>query len=143
LLEKAENFLYLKFMDLEKIKKRIEERYDERHARLESLRVELLNTIKGHLTDFLCEFPSVSKIVIFGSLIRAGYFTELSDVDIAVKDLPNPEYWQALLWWEKRLGFEDIDLVRVEDASSVVLKYINNGEVVYEKEIREPKSSEI
>lgn len=135
--------MYFSFVDLEKIEKRIETRYDDRQARLESCRLKLLNKIKVGLTDFVGTFPSVSKIVIFGSLLKAGYFTELLDVDIAVKDLPNAEYWQALLWWERVLEFEDIDLVRIEDANPRIVKYINKGEVVYEKEIREPKNSEI
>ncbi len=130
-------------MDLEKVKERAEKRYDERHARLEHLRMKLLGKIKNGVTDFLSVFPPVRKIVVFGSLMRAGYFTELSDVDIAIKDLPNSQYWQALLWWERCLEFEDIDLVRIEDANPVILKYISKGEVVYEKKIRELKSSEI
>ncbi|MFQ5822896.1 MAG: nucleotidyltransferase family protein [bacterium] len=130
-------------MDLKKIKKRIEERYDKRHAKLESRRVKLLNKIKAGLTEILCEFPSVSKIAVYGSLVRAGYFTELSDVDIAVKDLPNSEYWKALLWLERCLEFENIDLVRIEDAKPIILKYIDKGDVIYEKEIRELKNSEI
>lgn len=122
-------------MEIEKIKKRIEKRYNERQARLEDQREELLDKIKVGVTDFLYEFPSVSKIVVFGSLVRPGYFTELSDIDIAVKDLPNSEYWHAILWFERCLEFEDIDLVRIEDAKPSIFKYIVQGQVVYEKAI--------
>jgi predicted nucleotidyltransferase len=128
-------------MDLEKIKKRLEKRYDERYARLENRRLELLDRIITQLPDFLSKFPSVTKVVIFGSLIRPGYFTELSDVDIAIKDLPNPMYWQAFSWFENCLKFENIDLVRFEDAKPSIMKYIENGGVIYEQEIREFEGS--
>lgn len=120
-------------MNLEKMKRRLEQRDNERTTKLENQRLTLLNKINVGWAEFLCEFPSVNKIVVFGSLMRAGYFTELSDIDIAVKNLPNAKYWSALLWWEKRLGYEDIDLVRIEDANPHIQKYINKGEVVYEK----------
>ncbi|MFQ5751019.1 MAG: nucleotidyltransferase family protein [bacterium] len=122
-------------MDLEKVKKTLARRYDQRMEKLENQRLTFLHQIKTNLSKFLCEFPSVSKMVVFGSLVRAGYFTELSDVDIAIKGLPNKNYWQALLWLERCLGFEDIDLVRIEDANPRILKYINHGKIVYEKEI--------
>ncbi len=85
------------------------------------------------MTDFTNEFPDVTKLVVFGSLVRPGYFTKISDVDIAVTNLPNLRYWDALLWLEKCLEFEDIDLVRTEDARPGILKFIELGVVLYEK----------
>ncbi|MFQ5707726.1 MAG: nucleotidyltransferase family protein [bacterium] len=83
--------------------------------------------------EFATEFSAVTEIIVFGSLVRPGYFTELSDVDIAVRDLPNAQYWKAILWWEKHLEFEDIDLVRIEDASARIRKYITKGKTVHEE----------
>lgn len=129
-------------MELEKLKKSLEERYQERYDAREKRRMVLLHKIEAGLSVFLSEFSNVSKVIIFGSLTRPGYFTELSDMDIALKDLPNSEYWRAFGWFQDFLEFENIDLVRVEDAESALLKYINKGIVLYEKN-RESKSSKV
>jgi predicted nucleotidyltransferase len=122
-------------MDLAKVRKRLEARHTERWSRLERQRRTFLLKIQAALPDFLSDFPEVSKVVVFGSLLRKGYFTELSDVDIAVKDLPNAKYWQAAVWWDHRLESEDIDLVQIEEVNSRILKYIDQGKVVYEKKV--------
>lgn len=88
-------------MDFEKIKHRLEKRYYQRQEKLENKRQSFLSTLSKSLPDFLQNFPSVGKVVIFGSLLRPGFFMELSDVDIAVQDLPNAEYWDAFAWFEK------------------------------------------
>jgi len=130
-------------MDLSKVKKTLEKRYDKRQEELESRRLALLQKIKNGINDFFYKFPSVSKIVVFGSLTRTGYFTEFSDVDVAVQDLPNTAYWQAIAWFEKCLETEKIDLVRIEDANPRILKHIKRGEIIYEKEIRDSENIKI
>lgn len=120
-------------MNVEKIRQRIERRYDERFKKLEDRRNTLLQKLRDGLSDFTTEFPQVTKLVVFGSLVRPGYFTEISDVDIAVTNLPNARYWDALSWLENCLEFEDIDLVRIEEARPGILKFIELGVVLYEK----------
>lgn len=120
-------------MNVEKIRQRIERRYDERFKKFENRRQALLQKLRDSLPDFTNEFPDVTKLVVFGSLVRSGYFTEISDVDLAATNLPNVRYWDALLWLEKCLEFEDIDLVRIEDARPGILKFIEMGVVLYEK----------
>lgn len=128
-------------MDFEKIRQRLEKRYYQRQEKLENRRQAFLSALSNNLPDFVEKFPSVSKVVIFGSLLRSGFFTELSDVDIAVKDLPNVEYWNAFSWFERCLQFEKIDLVRIEEAKPQIGKYIEKGKVIYEKRIRESETS--
>ena len=114
-------------MNLEKIRERIVRKKEERFASLERKRNALLQKLRDGLPDFRKEFPEVAKVVVFGSLVHPGYFTEISDAN-----LPNLRYWETLLWLEKRLAFEDIDLVRIEDARPAILKFIEMGVVLYE-----------
>ena len=120
-------------MNVEKIRQRIERRYDERLTALENRRTTLLQKLRDGLPDFTNEFPDVTKLIVFGSLVHPGYFTEISDVDIAVTNLPNLRYWDALLWLEKCLEFENIDLVRIEEARPGILKFIALGLVLHEE----------
>lgn len=119
-------------MNVEKIRERWQRRYDERLTLLENRRTALLQKLRESVPEFLSEFPEVTKLIVFGSLVRPGYFSAISDVDIAVKNLPNARYWEAMLWLERRLAFEDIDLVRIEDARPTILKFIEMGVVLYE-----------
>ncbi len=119
-------------MNVEKIKARWQRRNDARLTSLENRRTALLQKLRESVPEFLSEFPEVTKLIVFGSLVRPGYFSVISDVDIALKNLPNARYWEALLWLEKRLAFEDIDLVRIEDARPGILKFIERGVVLYE-----------
>ncbi|NIV96979.1 hypothetical protein GWN42_30375 [candidate division KSB1 bacterium] len=95
----------------------------------------MLSTLRKNVKDFVGEFPAVTKIVIFGSLVRPGYFREYSDIDVVVWNLPNSEYWRAISWFEDCLDTENIDLVRIEDAHPRMIKYIEMGEIIYEKEV--------
>lgn len=121
-------------IDIDKAKQRLQRRSEERYQRRESLRTHLLHRVVTLVPQYLETFPEVSKIILFGSIVRPGYFNEISDVDIALESLPNASYWQALIWWCNQLEFEHVDLVQVEMARPSVLKYIEKGTVIYEKD---------
>lgn len=120
-------------MDLQVVRDRIQKKEEERRQKSESMRTRILEAIETGSSEFVSQFPEVTELVIFGSLMRPGYFIPISDVDIAVKGLPNTRYWEALIWWSKRLEFDNIDLVRVEDARPAILKYIRMGKKIYGK----------
>ena len=127
------DFCSLHIMELEVVKKRLEERHEARYKELEFKRLSLLSKLRSQVNDFLSEFPAVTRLVVFGSLTRQGYFTKLSDVDIAVSGLPNALYWDAMGWLENCLKLENIDLVRLEDANPRIIKHIDRGETLYDK----------
>lgn len=122
-------------MDLEVVKKRLEERHEARYKELEFMRLALLNRLKSQVNEFVREFSPVTRLVVFGSLTRQGYFTKLSDVDIAVSGLPNAQYWDAMGWFENCLQLENIDLMRLEDANPRIIKHIDRGETLYDKKL--------
>lgn len=57
-----------------------------------------------------------SHVFLFGSLAD-GTFSEASDVDLAVADLPRARYFEALAELMRLFGVR-VDLVRIEDAPS-------------------------
>ncbi|MCG8606643.1 hypothetical protein MJD09_16870 [bacterium] len=111
-------------MELEVIKTRLQERHHVRRQQLEATRISLLHKLRSQVWEIRHEFPSVTRVVVFGFLVRPGYYNEQSDVDIAITNLPNARYWQARKWFEERLETEKIDLVRLEDANPRILKHI-------------------
>lgn len=121
-------------MDLQAVKARLERRHARRIQHLESQRTRLLETLRNSAPRFVRRFPDVTKIVVFGSVVRPGYFREQSDVDLCVAGLPNAEYWQARLWLERCLGTERIDLVRLEDAREGMRPFVERGIVIYDKD---------
>lgn len=56
----------------------------DRRARREDLRLK----VRRQLRSALHKFAPATKVVVFGSLAKAGRFTELSDVDIALEAEP-------------------------------------------------------
>ncbi len=120
-------------MDILKTKKYLTQRYQRRKEALEKQRITLLNKLETKINHFVQEFPTVERVIIFGSLIKPGYFNEFSDVDIAVENLPNSKYWQAFGWFENLLDMENIDLVRIEEARPSILKYIKQGKIIYDR----------
>ena len=120
-------------MNLTEVKRRIDKRNDDQLSKLENQRVALFEKLRDHLPEFLEKFPAVTKVIIIGSLTRPGYFTQLSDVDIVLQDLPNSKYSEAFGWFENCLKFENIDLIRIEDAIPNIMKWIEKGAVLYEK----------
>ena len=61
-------------MNVEKIRQRIERRYDERLTALENRRTTLLQKLRDGLPDFTNEFPDVTKLIVFGSFGSSRLF---------------------------------------------------------------------
>ena len=78
-------------------------------------------------------FPSIHRIVVIGSLANPIFFSLRSDVDIVIAGLENKHFFEAYLLLEDLLDLEDIDLIREEEASPLLIQKIEEGMVVYEK----------
>jgi len=59
---------------------------------------------------------SVRRVVLFGSLAHAAWFTPDSDVDVAVEGLEGDAYWQAWRLLEGIIAVRPVDLVELETA---------------------------
>jgi predicted nucleotidyltransferase len=76
-----------------------------------------------------------SRIVQWGSILRPDRFTEVSDIDIAVEGINDPETWSRM---EREvesivtfpLDLVPLDRIRTEFRSQI----LESGEVVYERE---------
>ena len=74
---------------------------EERAASAERLRLEVRQALRAALTDLL---PGRS-VTVFGSLTQTGRFTEYSDVDLALRELPaDLSLYQLIALLSERLG---------------------------------------
>jgi predicted nucleotidyltransferase len=56
----------------------------------------------------------VRRVLLFGSLAHAAWFTADSDVDLAVEGLAGADYWKAWRAVEEVLAGQSVDLIEVE-----------------------------
>src|SRR5437588_6062842 len=83
----------------------------ERRARRESLREET----RRHLRIALRELLPAAKIIVFGSLVKPGRFSETSDVDIALEREPEGmSIYQLIAQLSERLG-RRVDVVLLSE----------------------------
>ncbi len=80
-------------------------------ARADELRARLPGLVALLRLQF-----AATRVVLFGSLAR-GEFAERSDVDLAVAGIASSHYWRALDVVCHTLGTEQVDLVRLEEAT--------------------------
>lgn len=73
---------------------------------------------------------AIVKAIIFGSLADERY-SQTSDVDIFVQDLPNENYWKFRRELEEALDIP-VDLYTDRDDSRFVDKILSRGETIYE-----------
>ena len=64
------------------------------------------------------------RVVLFGSLAHAAWFTPDSDVDVAVEGLEGNAYWQAWRLLEEMIGVRPVDLVELETAGESLQRAI-------------------
>lgn len=120
-------------INIEKVKQRLAIRHRDYRARLTSRREFMLNRIQSCIPELIKEFPDISRVILFGSLISDDKFNELSDIDLAVEGLAKVDYFKLHLWLEKRLNYEDIDIIRLEEIKPTYRATIDKGLVLFEK----------
>jgi len=79
-------------------------------------------------------FPSIRRIVVIGSLAEPIFFSMNSDVDIVIAGLKNENYFDAYLLIEELMGGEELDLIREEEASTLLMRKIKEGIVLYDRQ---------
>ena len=74
----------------------------------------------------LKEKYGATKVVLFGSLLNHQKMTPYSDIDLAVWNFPEKDYFKALADLDYGHSFE-IDLVEIEKARPYLLEAIHQG----------------
>ncbi len=64
------------------------------------------------------------RVILFGSLAHAAWFTLDSDVDLVVEGMPGEAYWQAWRAVEEIIGDRPVDLIEFEMASESLKKAV-------------------
>jgi predicted nucleotidyltransferase len=85
--------------------------------------------------EILVKEFGAERVYLIGSLISEDYFTESSDVDIAVSGLNAEKYFKALsLIWEFFPKGIKLDLIPIEDADEYLKsRILTEGVILYDK----------
>jgi len=78
-------------------------------------REQLLNRVRQVAAELKARFK-VKRVILFGSLANADWFTLDSDVDLAVEGLTSDDYWQAWRLAEDIINTRQVDFVELETA---------------------------
>lgn len=77
--------------------------------------------------NFLKEKYGVTKVVLFGSLLNYEKMTPHSDIDLAVWDLPEKDYFKAVGFLLEIAADFSIDLVEIQKVRPYIVPAINQG----------------
>lgn len=77
--------------------------------------------------NFLKEKYGVTKVVLFGSLLNYEKMTPHSDIDLAVWDLPEKDYFKAVGFLLEIADDFSIDLVEIQNVRPYILPAIDQG----------------
>ena len=82
--------------------------YEQRAAAFERERLELLERVRpaGEALRKL----GAREVILFGSILRPGYFDGASDIDILIVGLPEEHTWHALRTIEEATGIFNREL---------------------------------
>jgi len=86
-------------------------------------REKLINTAYHAATLLKKEFQ-FTRIILFGSLVHKAWFSEDSDIDLAVEGLPTNQYFKALSRLESMISSRKVDLVDMSEIAEPVKKMI-------------------
>jgi predicted nucleotidyltransferase len=87
------------------------------------LRERLLSDARQAAAELKRRF-AVSRVLLFGSLTDEVWFTNDSDVDLAVEGLAPHDYWAAWRTVEEIITDREVDLVDLDAASSTLQQAI-------------------
>lgn len=69
------------------------------------------------------------RVVLFGSAARGDWIGSLSDVDLAVEELPPSVYWEGWRVAEETIGSVPVDLIVLERATGPLRRAIERDGV--------------
>jgi uncharacterized protein len=99
---------------------------------LENKRIQTLSCLKEVLVELAPKY-GFSKAYIFGSIVKEGRFRSKSDVDIAVFDLENENFFHLMSDIYNLLGRE-VDLCQMEKIDKYFRKRIEETGTLWKKE---------
>ncbi|WP_373479877.1 nucleotidyltransferase family protein [Geminocystis sp.] len=83
--------------------------------------------IAQRCADFLKSKYGVTKVVLFGSSLNYKTMNDNSDIDLAVWNLSEKDYFQAIGFLLEIAEYFTIDLVEIQYAKPYILESINEG----------------
>ena len=87
------------------------------------------------IAAMLYEDFSATQVVVFGSLAQQNWFSEWSDIDIAVWGIPKDKYFRAIWQAEEISGLFKVNLVDFESCDASYQERINRQYNKIEKDI--------
>lgn len=87
-------------------------------------RRQLLARVQKVATMLKTRFAA-RRVVLFGSLAHASWFTFDSDVDLAVEGLDTKDFWHAWRMAEEMLGDRPVDIIEIETAGESLRRAID------------------
>jgi uncharacterized protein len=90
----------------------------------EQQRTQLLDRARDVATELKRRF-GVKRVIIFGSVASAEWFTADSDVDLAVEGLSADNFWEAWRLAEEIINSRPVDLIEIESAKASLLRAIH------------------
>jgi len=80
--------------------------------------------IAQNISRVLKQKYGVETVYVFGSVLKADYFTKHSDIDIAIQNISPQSYWRALSEANALAGEFQIDLVDMNDCRDSIRQSI-------------------
>ena len=90
---------------------------------------ELLKRVRAAAVTLRTRYGA-RRVILFGSLAHAAWFSADSDVDLAVEGLTGDSYYRAWRAVEEIIGDRAVDLIEVETARGSLRSAIERGGVV-------------
>jgi len=114
----------------ERMRREEDQRRRANEARYQRARQEL-----DTLIACAAGFPSVRRIIVWGSMLRPDRFCEISDIDICVEGVKAPDEWSRLERAMLETTTFPLDLVRWEELIEPHRESIlARGKVMYESD---------
>lgn len=105
---------------------------EKRKIEQEAKRLETLSQLRKLLSDLSSKY-NFSKAYIFGSVVKTGKFRLDSDIDIAVFDLKNENFFRLMADLSSSLE-RDVDLYQMEKVDEYLKKRIEETGLLWTRE---------
>ncbi len=120
-------------VDIERVRKFIASR-EERRQRAIRQRFEQATRDFDRIVDHIIRAYRPTRLYQWGSLLRPGRFSEISDIDIAVEGLTSAESYFTLLAEADEMTGLPVDIVEMEKIHPLHAQSIREkGRLVYEQ----------
>jgi len=119
--------------DINSVKKFLQEKHQKRQNNLHKLFLQAWIDFEK-ITKLIIEKYNPQKIYQWGSLLNEKYFSEMSDIDIALKGIKSSEEFFKILGDSISLTNFPLHIVEVEKIEQIYARdIIQKGRLVYER----------